>query len=145
MQNNISFEMQRSNLRLRVQESSRYRVLSEFPVVFLLLILKTIAIRCRLFIWYFVHLLICYASGLSGGYTCINCSLKPSFNQVKWLFNFKYNAPPKWWSFSKDVHITGLCIISCDTTAFLEETDVGKWSLRPDLISITVKRSQTQK
>lgn len=43
MQNNISSEMQRSNLRLRVEESSRYGVLSELPVVFLPLILKTIA------------------------------------------------------------------------------------------------------
>lgn len=145
MQNNISSEMQRSNLRLRVEKSSRYGVLSELPVVFLLLILKTIAIHCRLFIWCFMHPLIFYASGLTGGHTCINYSLKPSFNQVKWLFSFKYNALSKWWTFFKHVHTTELRIISCDMITFLKETEVGKWFSRPDLNSISVKRSQTQK
>lgn len=97
MQNNNRSKIQRSNLGLKVEESSRYWFLSELSVVFLTSIFKTVAVHCRLLIRHFMHLLICYSSGLTGGHTYINCYLKPSFNQVKWLLSFKWNALFKLW------------------------------------------------
>lgn len=45
----------------------------------------------------------------------------------------------------KHLHTIEPCVIFCDTIAFLQETDMGKRSSKPDLKSISAKMSQNPK